>query len=161
MEAIPETGKDESGDGGIMIRTLLPALFLVLVSSAAMGDEVAALKRLMNMVESFHEMGDELVGEPITGTLGLGDTAELELTLDSSFMYHVHVWSDSYFNIMDIWLNDPRGEQWDVAAGDNASLAVYPDTSGSWTLNLLLVEGAYSDSASYAAVLFRGRRYTE
>lgn len=144
-----------------MIRTVLPALFLVIVTSAARGDEEAALRRLMNMVGDFQEIGDEVMGEPVTGTLAIGDTAALELTLDSSFMYHVHVWSDSYFNILDVWLTDPEGELWGVDAGDNASLAVYPDTSGTWTLNLLLVEGAYSDSASYAAGLFRGRRYSD
>ncbi len=145
----------------MMIRAVLPALLLVLVQSAARGDEAAALKRLLNMVETFQEMGDEVMGEPVTGTLALGDTVDLELALDSSFKYHVHVWSDSYFNILDLWLTDPGGERWGVAGGDNASLAVYPDTSGTWTLNLLLLEGAYSDSASYAAALFRGWRYTD
>lgn len=163
MEAATENGKGrvKSVYGGEMIRSVLPALLLVLVPSATRGDEAAALRRLMNMVDDFQEMGDEVIADPVTGTLALGDTADLELTLDTSFMYHVHVWSDSYFNILDIWLTDPKGEQWGVAAGDNASLAVYPDTSGTWTLNLLLLEGAYSDSASYAAALFRGMRYSD
>lgn len=144
-----------------MIRSLIPALLILLVPAAAGGDEETALRRLMNTVEDFQEMGDEIIMEPVTGTLALDDTAVLDLTLDSSFMYHAHVWSDSYFNILDVWLTDPVGETRGVTAGDNASLAVYPDTSGTWTLNLLLVEGSSSDSASYAAALFRGRRYTD
>lgn len=161
MEAAIENGEGDVGMSWRMMGTAVPALLLVVFPAAARGDEAAAMRRLMSMVEDFQELGDEVIGDPVSGTLALGDTADLELSLDTSFMYHVHVWSDSYFNILDIWLTDPQGEQWGVAAGDNASLAVYPDTSGTWTLNLLLLEGAYSDSASYAAALFRGMRYSD
>lgn len=64
----------------------------------------------MNIVSVLQELGDEMLGEPITGTLTLGN---------------------------------------------NTSLAVYPDTTGEWTLQILLHEGASSDLAAYAAAVFR------
>jgi len=79
--------------------------------------------------------------------------------LYSEYMYHIHIWSDSYFNYMEFWLTDSRGEMHSIADGDNTSLAAYPDTTGRWTLTILLHEGAYSDSASYAAAIFRNKRY--
>lgn len=136
---------------------------LILIALAFSGvlhaDEERAVERLTKIIEALDQIGDELVGEPVSGTLVQGDTMSMELTLSSEYMYHIHVWSDSYFNIMEFWLTDSKGEVHSIADGDNASLAAYPDTSGTWTLNILLHEGAWSDSASYAAALFRGRRY--
>ena len=113
----------------------------------------------MNIVSVLQELGDEMLGEPITGTLTLGDTTALQMDFNNDYMYHVHIWSDSYFNIIEFWLTDSKGEIHNVAGGDNASLAAYPDTSGEWTLRILLHEGASSDSASYAAAVFRALRY--
>lgn len=134
-------------------------LAALVFSGTLHADEERAVERLTKIIEALDQIGDELVGEPVSGTLVQGDTASMELTLSSQYMYHVHIWSDSYFNIMEFWLTDSRGEVHSIADGDNASLAAYPDTSGTWTLNILLHEGAWSDSASYAAALFRGRRY--
>ena len=113
----------------------------------------------MNIISVLQDLGEEMFGEPVTGTVTLGDTTALQMNFNSEYMYHVHIWSDSYFNIMEFWLTDSGGEIQNVAGGDNASLAAYPDTSGEWTLQILLHEGASSDSASYAAAVFRAWRY--
>ncbi len=135
----------------------MPLLFVFLSSTEA--DEGMALERLMNIVSVLQELGDEMLGEPVTGTLVLGDTTALQLAFNSEYMYHIHIWSDSYFNIIEFWLTDSRGEVRTIADGDNASLAAYPDTTGEWTLTILLHEGAYSDSAFFAAAVFRAWRY--
>jgi len=139
------------------------ALYLIVVFilpvCSLKADESRALERLMNLVSALQEIGDELLGEPITGTVALGDTTILQLTFNQEYMYHIHIMSDSYFNIMEFWLIDSRGESRNSADGDNASLAAYPDTTGDWTLSITLHEGAYSDSASFAAAVFRSIRY--
>jgi hypothetical protein len=139
----------------------MTAVLLLLFAAALHASEEKALERLMNIVANLQDLGDEMLGEPVTGSLVVGDTVSLELNMDSTYMYYVHVWSDSYFNVMDFWLADPDGTMQVIAGGDNASLASYPDTSGTWTLNICLYEGAYSDTASYAAAVFRGIRYLE
>ena len=113
----------------------------------------------MNIVSVLQELGDEMLEEPVTGTLTLGDTTALRMNFNSEYMYHVHIWSDSYFNIIEFWLTDSEGEIQTIAGGDNTSLVAYPDTTGEWTLQILLHEGASSDSASYAAAVFRSWRY--
>ena len=118
-----------------------------------------ALGRLMNIVLPLQELGDDMLGEPVTGTITLGDTTTLQISFSIDYMYHVLIQSDSYFNIMEFWLTDSGGEICDMAGGDNALLVAYPDTSGEWTLHILLHEGASSDSASYAAAVFRALRY--
>ncbi len=142
----------------------MKGLVLVLtVFSMAAGNSCAseekALERLMNVVSSLQDIGDEMLGEPLTGTVIVGDTASLEMMMDSSFMYNIHIWSDSYFNVMDFWMTDPAGNVHDLAGGGDAILTAYPDTSGTWKLNILLYEGASCDSASFAAAVFRGNRY--
>ncbi len=134
-------------------------LFLLVPLSSPEADEEMALQRLMNIVSVLQELGDEILGEPVTGTVSLGDTTALQMNFNREYMYHVHIWSDSYFNVMEFWLTDPRGDIHTIAAGDNGSLVAYPDTSGEWTLQILLHEGASSDSASYAAAVFRAWRY--
>ena len=124
-----------------------------------MANEGRALERLMNIVTALEEIGDTMIGEPITGTIVLGDTTVLQLILSKEYMYNFYVWSDSYFNIIEFWLSDSRGETHSISDGDFASLSAYPDTTGKWTLSILLHEGAYSDSASYAAAVFRSKRY--
>ena len=134
-------------------------LFLLVPLYSIEADEERALERLQNIVSVLEELGDEMIVEPLTGTIALGDTTNLRMNFDTEYMYHVHIWSDSYFNIMECWLTDPIGEIHNIACGDNASLSAYPDTAGEWTLHLLLHEGASSDSASYAVALFRAWRY--
>mgnify|MGYP001039849938 CR=1 FL=1 len=142
-------------------RTVRYALFILIPFASVTGGEEEALDRLLNITDGLQSIGEQVLGEPVTGTLVTGDSLELELSLDRGSMYHVHIYSDSYFNVLDIWLADPSGTTQGVAAGDHALITVYPDTSGTWTLNLLLQEAASSDTASYAAAIFSRRRYTE
>ncbi len=143
------------------MKTAVLSLFLLLMVPlyTAQADENRALERLMNIVTALQEIGDVMLGDPVTGTIALGDTTVLQLTFSSEYMYNVYIWSDSYFNIIEFWLSDSQGEIHTIADGDFASLAAYPDTTGEWTLNILLYKGAYSDSASYAAAVFRSKRY--
>lgn len=134
-------------------------MLLLVPLSSSKADESRALERLMNVVSPLQELGDEMLGEPVKGTVALGDTTILQLNLSNEYMYHIYIWSDSYFNIMEFWLTDSYGEVHSIADGDNTTLVAYPDTTAEWTLSVLLHEGAYSDSASYAAAVFRGKRY--
>ncbi len=143
----------------LRMSSLAILLFALLPLYASFADETEALERLLIIITGLEELGDEMLGEPVTGSLALGDTTTLELSLSSEYMYYIHIWSDSYFNFMEFWLTDSRGEDHSIADGDYASLAAYPDTSGTWTLSIILHEGAYSDSASFAAAVFRGRRF--
>ena len=140
----------------IVISVILSILILV---PAAQANETQALERLIDVVSGLEELGDEMIGEPVTGSMILGDTVSRELIFNREYMYFLYIWSDSYFNIMEFWLINPSGDIHSIADGGNATLAVFPDTTGRWTLNILLHEGAYSDSASYAAVVFRAPRY--
>ena len=126
---------------------------------AAQANEANALERLMNVVSGLEELGDEMIGEPVTGSMVLGDTISRELIFTREYMYFLYIWSDSYFNIMEFWLENPSGDIHSIADGGNATLAVFPDTTGRWILNILLHEGAFSDTASYAAAVFRAPRY--
>lgn len=126
---------------------------------AAQANETQALERLMNVVSGLAELGDEMIGEPVTGSLLLGDTISRELIFTREYMYFLYIWSDSYFNIIEFWLLNPSGDIHSIADGGTATLAVFPDTTGKWVLNILLHEGAFSDTASYAAAVFRAPRY--
>lgn len=140
----------------IVIPVVLSVFVLV---PAVRANETRALERLMDVISGLGELGDELLGEPVTGSMFLGDTISRELTFNRDYMYLLYIWSDSYFNIMEFWLSDPAGDIHNIADGGYATFAVFPDTTGKWILNILLHEGAYSDSASYAAAVFRAPRY--
>ncbi len=140
----------------IVISVILAILILV---PAAHANEERALERLMDVVSGLEELGDEMIGEPVTGNLTLGNTISRELVFAREFMYFLYIWSDSYFHTIEFWLENSSGDVHSMAYGGNATLAVFPDTTGKWTLKILLHEGAFSDSASYAAVIFRAPRY--
>ncbi|MCK4505203.1 MAG: hypothetical protein KAW14_06275 [Candidatus Aegiribacteria sp.] len=140
----------------IVISVILSILILV---PAAQANETQALERLIDVVSGLEELGDEMIGEPVTGSMFLGDTVSRELIFTREYMYFLYIWSDSYFNIMEFWLENPSGDIHSIADGGNATLAVFPDSTGRWTLKILLHEGAFSDSASYAAAVFRAPRY--
>jgi hypothetical protein len=144
-----------------VIRTsLLLIITLVLISSSA-ADESRALERLILIVTPLQALGDDMIGEPITGTAVLGDTTGLALTLSNGYLYHIYVRSDSFFNIFEFWLTDPAGEVQSAANGESSVLTAYPDSTGEWTFSILLREGASSDTASYAAAIFRDFRVAE
>jgi hypothetical protein len=134
-------------------------LFILILVPAAQANETQALERLIDVVSGLEELGDEMIGEPVTGSMFLGDTVSRELIFTREYMYFLYIWSDSYFNIMEFWLENPSGDIHSIADGGNATLAVFPDSTGRWILKILLHEGAFSDSASYAAAVFRAPRY--
>ena len=134
-------------------------LFVLILVPVAEADEARALERLMNVISGLEELGDELLGEPVTGSMILEDTISHELTFNQDYMYLLYIWSDSYFNIIEFWMEDPSGGIYTTTDGDVATLAVFPDTTGKWILNILLHEGADSNSASYAAAVLRARRH--
>lgn len=140
----------------IVISVILAILIFV---PAAQANEARALERLMVAVSGLEDLGDEMIGEPVTGSLPLGDTISRELIFTREYMYFLYIWSDSYFNIIEFWLINPSGDIHSIADGGTATLAVFPDTTGKWRLNILLHEGAFSDTASYAAAVFRAPRY--
>lgn len=143
-----------------MRKIVIPVIFVGLaLAPFVKADEAFALERLMSIIKNLEELGDEMLGEPVTGTVILGDTTSHKLTFNHEYMYHIYIWSDSYFNLMEFWLTHPDGDIHTIASGDNAALATFPDTTGEWTLNILLHEGAYSDTASYAAAVFRAPRF--
>jgi len=135
-------------------------LLVAALAAAGYADEGTALERLSIIVSELELMGDVMVGEPVSGTLSTGDTSSLEINLDESFMYNIYIWSDSYFNVFEFWTEGPLGETDSETEGDNASIAIFPDTTATWRLRIRLIEEAYSDSASYAAALFRVPRLT-
>jgi len=143
------------------MKMFVPAFLplLLVPFSLSLADEYRALNRLMNITAALEDIGDEMIGEPVTGTVTLGDTTNLQLTFSNEYMYSVYIWSDSYFNTFEFWLTSSRGDVRSIADGDYASLVAIPDTTGNWTLSILLFEGAHSDSASYAAAVFRSKRY--
>ncbi len=151
---------DPSNGGWTMRAVLSASAALLLAAAGAYGDEAAALERLSVITSELELMGEMMVGDPVSGTLTAGDTASLDIGLDRTYMYSVYVWSDSYFNVFRFWMEDPLGASDDSIVGDNATLTVFPDTSATWTLNVHLLEGAYGDTASYAAALFRSPRMT-
>ena len=146
-----------------MIRlSVIPLLMLCLTfAGRAAADEGQAMERLMEIVTGLQEIGDEMVGEPVSGMLVVGDTVSHGYEFDDAYMYFMHIWTDSYFNEVDFWLEDSTGAIRKMAMGDNAIITMLPDTSESLVLRMLLWEGAESDTAFYAAALLRSPRYLE
>jgi len=106
------------------------------------------------------EIGEEMLGDPVSGTIVLGDTVNIPIDLSTEYSYHLHIWTDSIFNVLRFWVNSPDSLLENSAGGDHAALVVFPDTAGEYTLYIEMLEGWDSDSAGYAAALFRYRRQT-
>jgi hypothetical protein len=134
---------------------LLMACLLAVPLSA---DVSTALERLSVVTDRLLAMGESMVGEPVSGSTAVAETVSIDLTLSREYSYHLHIWTDSVFNILEFWLSDPSDSVADQAMGDHATLSVFPDTSGRYTLRIMLVEGGLSDTASYAAALFHSPR---
>ncbi|MBD3368887.1 hypothetical protein GF402_00800 [Candidatus Fermentibacteria bacterium] len=133
-------------------------LLLPLLGGTLSADVSEAMERLSGVTDRLLVMGESMVGDPISGSMAVAETVSVDLTLSTEYSYHLHVWTDSIFNILEFWLSDPSDSVADQAVGDHATLVVFPDTSGRWSLNMILVEGDLSDSASYAASLFHRPR---
>lgn len=101
-----------------------------------------------------------MVGEPLRGELVVGDTVSVDLNLSHTYSYQFIIWTESSFNYVDFWLKDPFGETPRGDLSDHTTLTMMPDSaqSGTWQLEMELLEGAYSDTAYYAAAIFRASR---
>jgi hypothetical protein len=124
------------------------------------GNSSEALYRLGLVTEGLLEMGEEMLGDPISGTIVLGDTVSIQIDLATEYSYYLHIWTDSIFNVLRFWINSPDGLLETNAAGDHTALVVFPEMPGEYTLYIEMIEGWDSDSAGYAAALFRYRRQT-
>jgi hypothetical protein len=133
---------------------------LLLLPSVAPGDTSEALYRLSIVTEALLEMGEEMLGDPVSGTITLGDTASVEMVLAMEYCYHLHIWTDASLNLMEFWITDPDGSIESASQGDHTSMVVFPDQAGEHALHIVLVEGWNEDTVGYAAALFRSPRQT-
>lgn len=141
-----------------MRRAVLSLLAAGLLLSAAAGMAEKARERLTLVTDRLVAVGEEMVGEPISGTVFLEDTVQIGVSLDTTYSYHMHIWTNSTFNILEFWMETPSGEIAELAEGDHTTLSIYPTVSGEYNLNMVLHMGDYADSAGYAAALFHSPR---
>ncbi|MFA6619332.1 MAG: hypothetical protein WCT23_09725 [Candidatus Neomarinimicrobiota bacterium] len=129
-------------------------------SCFGLDGEAKALERLSLTTDRLQAMGDEMAGEPASGMLVVGDTLLIDANLSSTYIYSFIIWTDSAFNFVDFWLASPLGTTPRGDYSDHTILAVMPDSAetGTWQLGMELLEGAYSDTAWYAAAIFRNER---
>jgi len=134
-------------------------LCLILIASSAFaGDNLAkALERLTMTTDMLIPLGDEMVNAPYSGMLLLQDTVSIDIDVNSTYTYQFIIWTESSFNYIDFWLVDPSGEVPKGDLSDHTTFAINPGTldEGVWQLNMELLEGAYSDTAYYAAAVLR------
>ena len=141
---------------GLMIRkSAVLLLSAIMLSAAAVADESEAVYRLSVVTDALLEMGEEMLGDPVSGLIALEDTARVEMVLATDYSYHLHVWTDASLNFLEFWVTDPEGGVACASQGDHTSLAVFPDTVGEFVLNIVLLEGWNADTVGYAAALFR------
>ncbi len=139
--------------------SFLTVVVLLLVSSAYgmdSGEEIA-LRRLTATTDILTSYEDELVGEPVSGMLLMEDTVSIDLSLNSSYIYEIVVWTESSFNFVDFWVTNPSGSVPVSKQSDHVSFPVTPFSpeSRTWNLQIELLEGANSDTAYYAFALLR------
>lgn len=143
-----------------MSKSLFFVLLCALPSSFASTGEEKALERLAMTTDMLIVIGEEMAGEAMSGMLVLGDTISIDLSIDATYSYQFVIWTESAFNYVDFWLINPLGETPRGDLGDHTTLAVIPDSAetGIWQLEMELLEGAYSDTAYYAAAVFKRSR---
>ena len=137
---------------------------LLIVSSAFASDDLAkALERLTMTTDMLLPLGDEMVNAPHSGMLLLEDTVSIDINISSAYTYQFIIWTESSFNYVDFWLVDPTGEVPRGNLSDHTTFAINPDATeeGVWQLNMELLEGAYSDTAYYAAAVLRATKLIE
>lgn len=137
-------------------------LFFLLIVSTAYADNglSKALERLAMTTDMLLPLGDEMIDSPQTGLLLLEDTISIELDISSEYAYQFIIWTESSFNYIDFWLVNPSGEVPRGDLSDHTIFAITPDSSenGVWFLNMELLEGAYSDTAYFAAAILRAEK---
>ncbi len=52
-------------------------------------------------------IGEEMVGEPVSGMIVTGDTLMVDVNLSTEYSYSFIIWTDSAFNHVDFWLTNP------------------------------------------------------
>ena len=146
--------------GGAVSKSLFLMLLCFSPAAFASAGEVKALDRLSITTDMLIVIGDEMTGDPHSGMLVLGDTVSIDLTIDAAYSYQFIIWTDSAFNNVDFWLTNPLGDTPRGDISDHTTMAIIPDSveTGIWQLEMELLEGAYSDTAYYAAAIFRRSR---
>ncbi|MCD4708134.1 MAG: hypothetical protein K8S62_10395 [Candidatus Sabulitectum sp.] len=143
-----------------MSKSLLFVLLFSLPFAFGVEGEDKALGRLSMTADMLVCIGEEMTGNPLSGILIAGDTLSINVNISSTYSYQFIVWTDSAFNCVDFWLTNPQGGTPRSDIGDHTALAIMPDSAetGIWQLEMELLEGAYSDTAYYAAAIFRRSR---
>jgi hypothetical protein len=151
-----------SFQGVAVSKLLLLILIVFCFSFSAQGSEGEgkALERLAITTDLLVSIGAEMAGQPVSGLLTLGDTVCVDVNLSSVYSYQFVIWTDSAFNFVDFWLTSPFGDTPRGDVSDHTTLTIVPDSTetGTWQIGMELLEGAYSDSAYYAAAVFRNTR---
>ncbi|MCK5132792.1 MAG: hypothetical protein KAR40_11640 [Candidatus Sabulitectum sp.] len=119
-----------------------------------------ALTRLSATTDMLISIGEEMMGEPMTGMLLLEDTVSIDLSLNSAYTYQFIMWTESAFNYVDFWLTNPNGETPQGDYSDHTTFSVMPfsEEPRIWKLHMELLEGASSDTAYYAVAVLRRER---
>ena len=143
-----------------MSKYLLLILASLVSSASATEGEAKALERLAMTTDMLISIGEEMFDTTRSGVLITGDTLSIELSLEATHSYQFIIWTDSAFNYVDFWLTNPFGETPRGDLSDHTTLAIMPDSTetGLWSLDMELIEGAYSDTAYYAVALFKRSR---
>ena len=161
-ESIVEPAKAPGGRKRLRTCTRISILSIAfcLITGSVEGNSSEALYRLGLVTERLLEIGEEMLGDPVSGTIVLGDTVSIRIDFAIEYSYHIHIWTDSIFNVLRFWINSPDSSLENSAQGDHTALVVFPDMPGEHILYIEMIEGWDSDSAGYAAALFRYRRQT-
>ena len=142
--------------------SLLIVVVLALFSSVYGMDsgEETALQKLAITTDVLISYGEELVGDPVSGMLLMQDTVSIDLSLNSSYLYDLVIWTESSFNFVDFWVTNPYGSVPMNEQTDHVSFSVTPHSTESkiWNLQMELLEAANSDTAYYAFALLRTNR---
>ena len=139
--------------------SLLCLFCLCSLGFGSSGEELA-LARLSGTTDMLVTIGEEMLDEPMAGMLLLQDTVSIDLNLNSEYTYQFIMWTESTFNYVDFWLEDPSGCCRRSELSDHTTFSIVPDSPehGIWNLQMELLEGASSDTAYYAVAVLRRER---
>lgn len=131
---------------------------LALPPRMAYAGTAEALERLSILTSELITAGEEMVGQPVCGTVATGDSASLPLSLLPGYSYTLYIKTDSYYNLFRFSVVSDSGTVEASSQGDGSTLNLFPSQSCEWDFRLRLVQPDLSDSASWAAALFRAPR---
>lgn len=142
--------------GVAVSKSLILFVLCFVTSMSASTGEAKALERLAITTDILITSGESMAGNAMSGMLVLEDTVSVDLLIDPAYSYQFIIWTDSAFNYIDFWLTTPNGDSPGGDLSDHTTLTIMPDTTeaGVWQLEMELIEGAYSDTAYYAAAIF-------